>query len=137
MFFKAVTVFINLPLGFFHDKVGVGAPSPAHINFTVCPIQDWDVAGMTVFIVGASVKYNDASDIETNKETNMAEVEDIIYSLIQILRAVQVHIVRFHSRCDCSLTIFRGIWKVVCASSRVLWVLIFNAFILRSKEAEL
>ena len=39
---------------------------------------------MTVFIVGASVKYNDASDIETNKETNMAEVEDIIYSLIQI-----------------------------------------------------
>ena len=84
MFIKAVTVFINLPLGFFHDKVGVGAPSPAHINFTVCPIQDWDVAGMTVFIVGASVKYNDASDIETNKETNMAEIEFIIDSLMQI-----------------------------------------------------
>ena len=50
---------------------------------------------------------------------------------------MQVHIVHFHSRCDCSLTIARGIWKVVCASSRVLWVLIFNAFILRSKEAEL
>ena len=84
MFFKSITFFINLPLGFFHDKIGVGAPSPAHVNFTVCPIQDWDVTGATVFTIGASVKYNDASDIETNKETNMAEVEDIIYSLIQI-----------------------------------------------------
>ena len=84
MFFKSITFFINLPLGFFHDKIGVGAPSPAHVNFTVCPIQDWDVTGATVFTIGASVKYNDASDIETNKETNMAEIEFIIDSLMQI-----------------------------------------------------
>ena len=78
MLFKSITFFINLLLGFFHDKVGVGAPSPAHVNFTVCPIQDWDVTEVTVSTVAASVKYNDASDIETNKETNMAEIEYII-----------------------------------------------------------
>ena len=86
MFFKSITFFINLPLGFFHDKAGVGTPSPAHVNFTVCPIQDWDVTGVIVFTVAASVKYNVASDIETNKETNiyMAEIEYIIDFLLQI-----------------------------------------------------
>ena len=58
MFFKSITSFKTLPLGFFHDNVGVGAPSALHVNFTVCPIQDWDVTGVTVSTVAASVKYN-------------------------------------------------------------------------------
>ena len=62
VFVNSVTFFINFPLGFFHDKAGVGAPSAVHVNFTVCPIQDWDVTEVTVFTVGASVKYNHAFD---------------------------------------------------------------------------
>ena len=67
MFFKSITFFINLPLGFFHDKAGIGAPSAAHVNFTVCPIQDWDVTGVTVSTVAASVKYNHDVTYEEDK----------------------------------------------------------------------
>ena len=64
MFVNSVTFFITFPLGFFQDKVGVGTPSALHVNFTVCPIQDWDIPGVTVSTVAASVKYNDSSDTE-------------------------------------------------------------------------
>ena len=62
MLFNSVTCFKTFPLGFFHDKAGVGAPPAVHVNFTVCPIQDWDVTGVTVFTVAASIKYNHAID---------------------------------------------------------------------------
>ena len=62
MFFSSVTCFTTFPLGFFHDKVGVGAPFASHVNLTVCPIQDSDFTGETVSIVAASVKYNHANN---------------------------------------------------------------------------
>ena len=63
MLFNSVTRFKTFPPGFFHDKAGIGAPSAVHVNFTVCPIQDWDVTGVTVLTVAASVKYNHAIDL--------------------------------------------------------------------------
>ena len=47
-----------------------------------------------------------------------------------------IDIVIFHPRCGCPFTTVRGIWKVVRALSRMLWLLIFNAFILKSWEAK-
>ena len=60
--FSSVSCCITLPLGFFQDKVGVGEPSALQVNFTVCPIQEWDVTGATVSTVAASVKYNHATN---------------------------------------------------------------------------
>ena len=83
MVLKSTSCFITSPLGFFHDKVGVGAPSAVHVNFAVCPIQDWEITGVTVSTVAASVKYNDSSDLEANKETSVAEIKYIVF-LMQI-----------------------------------------------------
>ena len=58
---SVISCCITLPLGFFQDKVGVGEPSALHDNFTVCPIQEWDVAGATVSTIAASVKHNHAT----------------------------------------------------------------------------
>ena len=43
----------------------------------------------------------------------------------------------FHSSYGCLFTSVRGIWKVVRALSRMLWILIFNVFILKSREAKI
>ena len=58
MFFSPITWCITLPLGFFQVKFGVGTPSALHVNFTVCPIQDCDVTGVTDSTLGASINYN-------------------------------------------------------------------------------
>ena len=83
MFVNSNSCFITFPLGFYQDKVGVGTPSALQVNFTVCPIQAWEITGVTVSTVAASVKYNDSSDLEANKETSVAEIKYIVF-LMQI-----------------------------------------------------
>ena len=48
-----------------------------------------------------------------------------------------IDIVIFHSSYGCAFTTVRGIWKVLRALSRMLWILIFNAFILKTREAKI
>ena len=82
MLVNTATFFKTFPLGFFHDKAGIGAPSAVHVNFTVCPIQDWDVTGATVLTVAASVKYNHAIDQRLGILLKQNVLLSIIFSVL-------------------------------------------------------